>query len=226
MRAAQRTDGKYAVLMEAVGKYGLALRGGFHSGDTDLVPEGTRTLILIGNVGSHFWPPADLRPDEPDPLNSWTKRTLDPIATGLGAIALYPFGDPPHHPFQRWAKKASDVRSSPLGILIDPVHGLWHAYRAAFAFSEEIALPPAENRPDPCGVCTDRPCLSTCPVTAFRADSGYDVDTCRHHLRSGAGEDCMTQACRARRACPVGIEFTYDTAFSSFLMSVMANTGD
>ena len=51
----------------------------------------------------------------------------------VGAAPIYPFGGPPYWPFQRWAQRAEAVFPSPLGILIHPEYGLWHAYRAALA---------------------------------------------------------------------------------------------
>jgi epoxyqueuosine reductase QueG len=95
------------------------------------------------------------------------------------------------------------VRPSPLGILIHPRYGLWHAYRAALAIGEEIPLPPRDETPDLCGACAGKPCLTTCPVGAFEA-AGYDVGACAGHLHDPAGADCMTAGCRARRVCPVG----------------------
>ena len=136
----------------------------------------------------------------------------------FGASALYPFDGPPYWPFQRWAMRAEPVRPSPLGILIHPRHGLWHAYRAALAFAEEIPLPPREDAPDLCGECADKPCLAACPVGAFGA-AGYDVGACLEHLRSAAGRDCMTAGCRARRACPVGQQHAYPPAQAAFHMA-------
>ena len=65
------------------------------------------------------------------------------LAPGFGATALFPFGGPPWLPFQRWAMKADCVTASPLGILIHPDFGLWHAYRGALAFAEQLDLPPS-----------------------------------------------------------------------------------
>lgn len=134
-----------------------------------------------------------------------------------GATPLFPFGGPPYLPFQRWAMRAEAVAPSPLGVLIHPDHGLWHAYRGALAFAELLALPPRDSRPRPCDSCADRPCLSACPVGAFR-DGRYDVPTCMSHLEQPAGEACMSAACLARRACPVGREGAYDPAQARFHM--------
>ena len=41
--------------------------------------------------------------------------------------------------------RAEAVAPSPLGILIHPDYGLWHAYRGALAFAERLALPRARG---------------------------------------------------------------------------------
>ena len=142
---------------------------------------------------------------------------LDDIAAGLGAAAFFPFGGPPYLPFIRWAKRAEPVAESPIGMLIHPDHGLWHAYRGAIGFAERIALPPPDRRPRPCDTCLDRPCLSACPVEAFDG-SRYEVERCVTHLSRAAGADCMEEGCRARRACPVGRHARYAPAQAEFHM--------
>ncbi len=117
--------------------------------------------------------------------------------------------DEPFQPFQRWAQRADDVWPSPIGLLIHPVHGLWHAYRGAFLFADEVTgLPTVGIRSNPCLMCVDRPCLSTCPVDAF-TPAGYDSASCAGHVRSDREPDCRADGCAARRACPVGVEFRY-----------------
>ena len=171
--------------------------------------EGSRpgTLVLLGNVGPSLWQSFSAAPEYsdrgPDPLNRWSERVIGELARSLGAEPLYPFGGPPYLPFVDWAKRAEPVAESPLGMLIHPDHGLWHAYRGALAFAEVIALPPARARPRPCDDCADKPCLRACPVGAFGAE-GYDVAACTNHISRPAGRDCLDLGCRARRACPVG----------------------
>jgi hypothetical protein len=122
-------------------------------------------------------------------------------------------------PFQRWAQRAEPVFPSPIGMLIHPEHGLWHAYRGALAFAGEIAgLPPRGAAHSPCDSCADKPCLTTCPVGAFGPE-GYDVPACAAHLRRPAGADCMGLGCRARRACPVGRQATYLPEQAAFHMA-------
>ena len=210
---------EYDALAARVRPYGLVLRGGFDAAAGDGAPAGTETVILIGNAGPALWQAmaGEMRP-EPDPMNTWTRRTLDPIAAEVGAAALYPFGDPPYYPFQRWAQRAEAVHPSPLGILIHPDYGLWHAYRAAFCFPHRVEVPPVAATPSPCEACAERPCLSGCPVGAFSKEGGYDVPACAGHLRTAAGADCLQGGCLARRACPVGQDYRYLDRQSAFHM--------
>ncbi len=149
-------------------------------------------------------------------------RHRQDLAQAWSARALYPFGGPPHRPFVAWAKRAEPVAESPLGILIHPDYGLWHAYRGALAFAEVLTLPPRAERPRPCDACAEKPCLGACPVGAFSAAGpdvvAYDVSACADHLEKPAGADCMAQACRARRACPIGREYLYEPGQAHFHM--------
>lgn len=211
---------------DALRPHGLALRGGLHPVAGDGAPDvGGRpcgTILLLGNVGGSLWPSFSASPEladgAPHALDRWTRRVLDSLAPGLGATALFPFGGPPYLPFQRWAMKADSVASSPLGILIHPDYGLWHAYRGAFAFADRLPLSSLDRRTSPCDSCIDRPCLSTCPVGAF-TPAGYDVETCRDHVAVPEGRACLEEGCLARRACPVGREHAYPPAQMAFHMA-------
>lgn len=202
---------------ERLRPFGLVARGGFHPAPNDGVPaladgRTALSLVLIGNVGRAGGDPmwacfAAARSEfpGPDPMNRWTRAAVEPLARDVGAVALYPFGGPPHLPFQRWAMRAEPVAPSPLGLLIHPRYGLWHAYRAALAFTGKLDLPPPQAIEPPCEACDAKPCLGACPVDAFDA-KGYDAARCAAHLDTPEGADCMEQACHARRACPVGAD--------------------
>jgi hypothetical protein len=114
--------------------------------------------------------------------------------------------------------RAEAVAPSPLGILIHPDYGLWHAYRGALAFADRLALPPRVERPRPCDSCAGRPCLFACPVGAF-SEQGYDVPACTGHISGPAGVPCMGGGCLARRACPVGPAYGYAAAQARFHMA-------
>lgn len=195
----------------SVAQTGLIARGGLHPEPSDGVPAAagrpTGTLVLVGNAGPALWRRFRQAPEaadgRPHPMDRWTRRVVEATAADLGATALYPFGGPPWWPFQRWALRCEPVAPSPLGMLVHPTWGLWHAYRAALYLPERLDLPERSDIPSPCASCAERPCLEACPVGAF-TDGGYDVAACRTHLGADAGAPCLTRGCLARRACPVG----------------------
>jgi ferredoxin len=216
-----------AIIERAAAAEGLMLRGAFHPEAADDVPDlpdgrPARTLVLLGNAGPALWSAFAAAPEfadgAPDPLNRWSARVIGALAEALDARALFPFDGPPYRPFMAWAKRAERIAESPLGMLIHPDHGLWHAYRGALAFAEEIALPTRRLRPHPCDACTAKPCLTACPVGAFKTE-GYDVTACTAHVAAPAGADCLGLGCRARLACPVGAERRYEPAQARFHMA-------
>ncbi len=204
----------FATIDSAVSAAGLIMRGGFHPGADDGAPGEAATVVLVGNAGPDMWAAftaagGDKAPG-PHRLDDWVRRVVTDIAEDLGTRALFPF-DVPYWPFQRWARKCEPVHPSPIGPLIHPRYGLWHAYRGALAFAEALPLPPFEPAPSPCETCQDKPCLTACPVDAFQATGGvaYDVPACVAHLQSPEGKDCLGRGCLARRACPVGTGYLY-----------------
>ena len=207
----------------AIERAGLVPRGAFKLEDGERVGElaDLRTIVLAGMVGREGWNAFAASPEAgdglADPLDRWSRRLIESLARELGGRALFPFGGPPFLPFQRWAQRAEPVHSSPIGLLIHPYYGLWHAYRGAIGFPEELAVAKPAPVPSPCETCTGRWCLKACPVGAF-SEAGYDVAACAGHLRSAAGGDCMDFGCRARRACPVGADHAYGPEQASFLM--------
>ena len=213
-------------VIAAIESAGLVSRGAFHVDDEDSVPpfaDGApaTTLVLVGNAGPGMWP-AFARSDEaaggaPDALDRWSRRVVSRLAGTLGGTAHFPFGGPPWLPFIRWAQRAGPVYPSPIGPLVHPDFGLWHAYRGAIAFRERLVLPPRDERASPCESCPGRPCTTSCPVGAFSAD-GYDVDACVAHIESPAGARCIGEGCLARHACPVGHAAVYGAPQAAFHM--------
>ena len=215
----------------SLGREGLLLRGGFHPTRADGVPPlpggaATVTLVVIGNAGPALWHRFSSAPEFGDgaanPLDRWTRRVVSALAAACGAAPLFPFGGPPWLPFQRWARRADAVHASPLGMLIHPTYGLWHAYRGALAFAERLPLPPRDEAASPCDSCLARPCLTACPVGAFTG-AGYDVAACRSHLAAGAPA-CFDAGCLARAACPVGGQYAYAPDQGAFHMRAFAGT--
>ena len=209
----------------AIAPTGLIVRGGLHPRPADQVPPlpgggATATLVVVGNAGPAMWrrlAAQGIDPDHRHALDSWSRRVISGVAEALGAHPLFPFGGPPWHPFQRWAQRAEPVWPSPIGPLIHPDYGLWHAYRGALAFAATLELPPRAERPNPCESCAERPCLQTCPVDALKPGA-YDVPACVEHISAAAGRDCAELGCRARRACPEGRAYIYQPEQAAFHM--------
>lgn len=164
---------------------------------------GTGTIVLVGPDEPRFWATFTASPEYQDgaanPLDRWSRRVVSDIAQAQDAAPLFPFGGPPYLPFYTWALRTGRFWASPIGFLVHDQAGLFASFRGAILLTEEIAASPSAK---PCNNCSDQPCALACPVEAF-AD-GYDVTACKTHLASASGTDCMTQGCRARRACPIG----------------------
>lgn len=148
---------------------GLALRGGFHVEPGDGID--AATILMLGWTGGVQWPVFAAAPEyadgRPHPLDRWSRRVVGALAARFGATPLYPFGGPPWLPFQRWALRAEPLFRSPIGLLIHPDWGLWHAWRGALAFPARLDLPHAPPAANPCLPCP-RFCLAggrtACPV--------------------------------------------------------------
>jgi hypothetical protein len=192
----------------------FSIEAGDFPADNEAASAGS-TALLIGNHGRDMWEAfrqsPEYRDGAPHPMDRWTRRIVEACLPQLGrpATALFPFGGEVW-PFQRFASRAMGLRSSPLGLLIHPQYGLWHALRAAIVFPGLTSVTPVHAGPHPCDACADKPCLSSCPVSAFSAD-GFAVAACRSWLAtSPAAPDCLGHGCAARNACPVGQEWRYD----------------
>ncbi|MGO9036942.1 MAG: hypothetical protein ACLPX1_19595 [Steroidobacteraceae bacterium] len=204
---------------------GLAVRGGFHPqpGEFDrLLPEARiATMILLGFTGGEQWgcyqSSAEAGDGLPHPLDRWSRRVIGALAEEFGGLGLYADGAPPQLPFQRLALRSEPVHQSPIGLLIHPEWGLWHAYRGALALPDRIELPTLAPSVHPCSSCALKPCLTSCPVQAFRPGS-FDVAACVDFVSSAAGSECRERGCRARRSCPVGTPYRYPEDQAQFHM--------
>lgn len=222
-----------AELIAGLSQQGLVLRGVLRPGAGDpwpALPSGTpANLWLIGALGSSLWETLQSSPEYrdgiSDPLDRWSQRIAADWARRLGGLALFPFGGPPHWPFQRWADRAEPLTPSPLGLRLHPEHGLWHAYRFALLLPPTIAPPAApgpqaEPAPGACVSCP-QPCVKACPVGAH--DQGFNLRRCTEHLRTPAGQVCLQQGCQARAACPEAPASVYVPAHAAFHMQAFAS---
>jgi hypothetical protein len=208
-------------VLNAIAREGFAPLGWFTPNAGDGVPAlrdgvAAQFVILIGNVGpAMFRRFARERRKGEDPLDQWCGEVIGALAETLGAEAVFPSGKPAL-PFLTWAQASGLSHSSPLGLNIHADYGLWHAYRAALLFPIAFDLPPASSK-HPCVTCAGRPCLTACPVHAFR-NEGYAVEACVDHIASPEGAECMSGGCLARRACPIGQRYAYESDQMHFHM--------
>ncbi|MBA3446532.1 MAG: hypothetical protein H0T56_02790, partial [Pseudaminobacter sp.] len=174
------------MIEDALAAHGLIPRGGFVFEPSDSTPPGpsgapAKSVLLVGQAGAAPWPHfLRWRQTQPDglqnPLDAWSREVIGAVAEKFDARAVSP-SDKPWLPFQQWAMRAEGLKPSPLGILMHPEYGLWHAFRGALLFDVEIALPPLEKQDHPCDACDGKPCLNSCPVGAFSA-AGLAYETC------------------------------------------------
>ena len=212
-------------LEAALSPAGMILRGGFHPAPDDHVPDlpdgrVTNTVVLAGNAGPAMWNQfaADSgQQDDANPLEDWMHPRIRAAAQAVGAHPIFPTAGPPFVPIQDWGRRAEPIHRSPVGIMIHPVYGLWHVYRAAFCFAERLDLPARPETPSPCESCAAKPCLTVCPVDAFKP-TRFDVDSCAPHVADDAGAACRERGCMARRACPVGRDHVYPRDAQAFHM--------
>lgn len=209
---------------------GLILRGGFSFAPEEEWPAGpsgapARSVLLVGNAGAGYWKHFSLWRETqpvnlPNPLDTWSRLVIGEAAQEAGAHVLMP-NDRPFAPFQQWAMRSEGLGPSPLGLLMHPVYGLWHAYRGALLFDRELAFPAPEKPIHHCHLCDGKPCLNVCPVEAF-SPGGFDYAGCISHVRGRAGHACRSAGCLARNACPVGTAWRYPASVQAFHQKAFA----
>ena len=215
------------MIAEALAAHGLIPRGAIRFGPDDAPPPGlagtpAKSVLLVGQAGAAPWASFSAwRKSQPaalaDPLDTWSREIIGGVARRFGARAVFP-SDKPYLPFQQWAMRAEGLRPSPLGVLMHPEYGLWHAYRGALLFDVEIAAAPPREVIHLCDLCIGKPCLKACPVDAY-SDSGFAYDACRSHVRSVEGRRCRDDGCLDRNACPYGTAYRYPAGVQAFHMA-------
>ena len=222
-----------AEIADALAVHGLIPRGGFAFGAEEAAPPGphgepARAVLLVGNAGAEYWQgfqewrawhPADIA----DPLDIWSREVIGAVAGSFVARAVSP-SDRPYLPFQQWAMRAEGLRPSPLGILMHPEYGLWHAYRGALLFGDgdvvgelDSARLSAHTPIHLCDLCHEKPCLNACPVGAY-SSGGFAYQDCLSHVRGPAGGACRESGCLDRNACPYGAAYRYPASVQAFHM--------
>ncbi len=214
-----------SALADALADHGLIPRGSFSFADDGPPgPSGSpaRSVLLVGQAGDAPWPHfSEWRRQQPvglaNPLDTWARQVIGGVAARFNARAVSP-SDRPWLPFQQWAMRAEGLKPSPLGILMHPEYGLWHAYRGALLFDVELPIQAPRAAIHLCDLCVGKPCLKSCPAVAH-SRSGFAHQACRDHVRGPAGEPCRTAGCLDRNACPHGAAYRYSTDEQAFHMA-------
>ena len=214
----------------ALSANGLILRGGVSFAEGEEAPSGlsgasAKSALLVGQAGAAPWPHfRRWRERQPqaiaNPLDTWSREVIGAVADKFGARAVSP-SDRPYLPFQQWAMRAEGLKPSPLGILMHPEYGLWHAYRGALLFEDAIATPQVQASIHLCDTCVAKPCVKSCPVDAY-SDNGFAYQSCLAHVRGTGGSPCRTGGCLDRNACPYGTAYRYPPGVQAFHMASFA----
>lgn len=222
-------------LTASLAAHGLRLRGSFTPQTEDNLPTlpqgGAVQVFLVGVAGSEVWPhfkaSAQFQDGAPHPLDRWSRAIAEQLAQAWQGLALFPFEGPPYYPFQRWADRCEPTHSSRMMLRMHPEYGLWHAYRFALLLpaghGADMASLPLHAAVDLCRQCDGQPCLQACPVSAYTGES-FAVDACRSHLGTAQGTPCMQGGCLARKACPQGQGYVYETEHAAFHMQAFFPT--
>ena len=214
-------------IASAVERQGLILRGGFNlPGNAETSPAlsgyGVKAVLLVGNAGSNYWPHFCqwrrlLDAQLADPLDTWCRHVIGDVAERFKARAVSP-SDRPFLPFQQWAMRAEGLRASPLGILMHPEYGLWHAYRGALLFDAELSIHDPDRVSHLCDACIGKPCMNACPVSAH-SGAGFDNEACLGHVKTLRGRTCRDRGCLDRNACPEAAAYRYSVEAQRFHMA-------
>ena len=221
-------------IANALAANGLILRGAFNFGADEAAPVAgsgapAKSALLVGQAGAAPWPHFQRWLGQQargiaNPLDTWSREVLGAVANEFTARAVSP-SDRPYLPFQHWAMRAEGLKPSPLGILMHPTYGLWHAYRGALLFENEISPPEAHEAIHLCDICVEKPCLKSCPVDAY-SGQGFAHEACLGHVRGPRGAPCRSGGCLDRNACPYGTSYRYPPEVQAFHMASFARAAN
>ena len=208
----------YTEIESLVKKESLSILGGFYPRSGDDAPSNSKTLILLGPDEPNFWEvfktSSEYKNSIINPLDNWSERIINSIASKLNAKPVFPFGGPPYQPFYKWALRTQRSYESPIKLLVHDKAGLFVSFRGALSFNFIVKLPPTAK--SPCIECP-APCLISCPVNAFENKS-YDVSGCITHTKTTDTKQCTSRGCAARRVCPTSKNFARIPEQSAFHM--------
>lgn len=164
-------------------------------------------LLLLSGGAAFFEAFLRERRNEPDPLDNFTRRSVEALVeplrrAGARVDVRYPFwNEKSPLPFQAIAR-AAGLAPSPLGLDLHPDFGPWMAYRALLLVDAILEEDPIVGF-EPCASC-EAPCIPACPVSAVER-RGWDAARCFDHRLAGGCAD----GCESRLSCPVGAGHRY-----------------
>lgn len=167
------------------------------------------SFILLGNGGNAFW---DSLPEaawqQAHPLDTHSiqcvKEYLLAEWPGVSYQVLYP-GELPVG-LQSLGRVVGWHSDSPLKLGINPVFGLWYAYRALIWIETILPTTTPVSFDAPCAACADKPCISACPANALSGDV-KQLNTCIDY-RLTDRSSCQS-TCLARKRCPIAKQHQY-----------------
>jgi hypothetical protein len=170
---------------------------------------GSGTLLLLGNGGQSFWrglpEGAWARPEPLDSQSiiyatefveqSWPDSRYKLLYPSQSVVGL-----------QQLGKLAGWHYPSPLMLGINPVFGLWYAYRALVWLEQALPSTSVMHFRSPCEQCEDQPCVSACPAGALQNGDRLLQDCMDFRLQPNS---ICQDNCLARMRCPVASEHRY-----------------
>ena len=217
-------------LAAALAPHGLILRGGFNFAPDEAAPPGpsgapAKSVLLVGQAGAAPWPHflrwrQSAAADLANPLDTWSREVIGAVAEKFGARAVSP-SDRPYLPFQQWAMRAEGLKPSPLGILMHPQYGLWHAYRGALLFDVEIPIQAPREVIHLCDLCVGKPCLKACPVDAYSRPAS-PIRPASAMCAGRTASRAATAAASTATPVPMATDYRYPGDAQAFHMAAFA----
>ena len=108
-------------IQRMLNKKSLDIVGSFNPDKSDNVCSKLKTILLVGPKEPFFWDvfkkSSEYRDNKENPLDRWSKKTIDEIAIKSNSKSFFPF-EAPFQPFIDWAKIYSIMGSSPDRLLV------------------------------------------------------------------------------------------------------------
>ncbi|MEM6988799.1 MAG: hypothetical protein AAF499_20025 [Pseudomonadota bacterium] len=180
----------------------------------DAPPDGG-SLLVIGNVGGRFWRSVrstdQFQGDHPlDAASVHATETVIAEALACTRELLYPDPQATRVNLLAVLNAMQWQHPSPLGLGIHAQYGLWQAVRAAWWVSDAAPTRVVQSpAPDVCASCTSQACVVACPATAVRVGEWPKLTACADYRF--APQSRCAETCVAREACPVAVEYRYDS---------------